>query len=898
MRPASSLSQAAREILVFDTETTGTGGSARRPLSNPRLVQLAWVRYDARGARLGSASMIVRPAGFEIPRDAVAVHGISTARALREGRPLDEVLDAFESALDQARVIVAHNLSFDTRVLLGEYTRSGRRSVFFKREKVCTQQAGTAFCKLPGRGGYKWPRLDELHKALFGKAFDGAHDALADAEAAGRCYWEMVRREIINRPFAPDEPPTRERQKPPSRAVDPALRLSGEQTRALEAVTRFIESPGRCFVLRGAAGTGKTFLVRHLLKGLELKRQPFQVLTPTGRAARVVRERTGYPARTIHSGIYSEPGVEYEKVEQGQAFTLRFALKANTDPEGTIYIVDEASMVSDQKSENDDHFLQFGSGRLLSDLITFAAITDPERDAHLLFIGDPAQLPPVGSPISPALQPDYLRDRFGLGVDTFELKEVQRQQEGSGILVAATRIRDAIGSDRYHTLDLDSSRSDLREIRGSEVVETYLERARAVSKDEAILIARSNREARGLNVAVRGRLFPDADVIVPGDRLIVVQNNPLYQVLNGDFVEVVDVSGTVETRRPLKDVVLRFREVTLRSDDGVVPRLIRCKLIETVLVSEERNLSPEEMRGLIVDFRQRNPGLKPQTLEFSEKVKSDPYLNAIRAKHGYAVTCHKAQGGEWDTAIVCFDGRTSGWDNEAFFRWTYTAITRARSTLLMVNPPHFTAISDLAFRPGIPAMETIERNVPGASGRTIEEKLRLVVQPAGATLDSVQSLPFRLRLFLSRGASRATVDLLYNGKNRITRAQVISNRIPDPDMAGLCVGVESLLNTLAGQELERIGEPGDATLIRPEFPRGQDHLLDLYKKLERDLAQSGIRITGVEHFPWSERYAFSKGAERAKIDFYYNGKGRFTRAVPVGKVRNEIIEVIESIWNP
>lgn len=187
--------------LFFDTETTGLPQNYNAPIEDlnnwPRLVQLAWSIYDKSGEKIDSSSFIIKPEGFEIPEQASSVHGITTERALKEGQKLENILQEFSQAISQAKIIVAHNMSFDEKIIGAEFLRTGVNHELFETIRVCTKEEATDYCQIPGNYGYKWPRLSELHIKLFGEDFLGAHDALTDVEACARCFFELARRGVI-----------------------------------------------------------------------------------------------------------------------------------------------------------------------------------------------------------------------------------------------------------------------------------------------------------------------------------------------------------------------------------------------------------------------------------------------------------------------------------------------------------------------------------------------------------------------------------------------------------------------------------------------------------------------------------------------------------------------------
>jgi ATP-dependent exoDNAse (exonuclease V) alpha subunit len=489
-------------------------------------------------------------------------------------------------------------------------------------------------------------------------------------------------------------------------------KLNASQQDAIDAIWAFVNSATPLFLLLGSAGTGKTTLIKHITGLLDEQSRPFQLLAPTGRAARILGARTQRPSSTIHGHIYALPQVDvFEAAESPNDPGMRwyFPLKHDDSLE-TIFIVDESSMVGDKEAKRD--VLRFGSGRLLKDLIEFARLgrigRSGEFGSKIIFVGDPAQLPPVGETLSPALSRQYVKEYFDLECEQLELTEVMRQQAGSAVLDRATALRDAIGKRIYSSFDISADGNDIVDASISEGVVTA-ERAFGF-KSSCVLITYSNAEALKLNRAIRGQILggEDAD-LRSGDLLLVNRNSYKCNLSNGDLFKVKEVDG-----EPIhRSVCLKVRNgervekhtVSLTFRVAVVvykaadqsPSEMHCMLLENLLHSEERELTPLEQRALLVDFRKRHPHLRPKTDAFNLAIRDDPYFNALQVKYGYAMTCHKSQGGEWETAIVHFGGGR-GTRNEDFFRWAYTAITRAKRKLFTIGAPNFSATSSIDWR--------------------------------------------------------------------------------------------------------------------------------------------------------------------------------------------------------
>ncbi|MGO4373135.1 ATP-dependent RecD-like DNA helicase [Paenibacillus sp. MCAF20] len=476
--------------------------------------------------------------------------------------------------------------------------------------------------------------------------------------------------------------------------------LTGSQAEAIAKLESFIHGSNQAFVLKGYAGTGKTFMLSRLCEYFKAVDQPFRYIAPTGRAAKVLRKKTNQPASTIHSLVYQlDPKHSVLELEEEQ-YKLLFRLRNNEDAMNTVYIVDESSMVSDTYSDNEH--LKFGSGKLLSDLLAYIALDRSRR--KVIFIGDYAQLPPVNSRMSPALSIDYLADKHALACEHFELSDVYRQAQDSGILQASMRIRGELESASYSALTIQSNEKDIHEIPIERSVDVFSSRWSPADEESVILIAQTNDAVYKYNRAIRRRLGMNPSDIVQGDQLLVVKNTMVDGVplFNGDFISVVRVSPNPEIRRirlkgEEEEVKLSFRTVivSLTGLNGE-PLQVKTKVYENLLYSGEREIPQLEQRALMADFRMRNPHLKQKQELFSEMLRSDPYFNALQVKYGYAITGHKSQGGEWKSVIVDYRFSSST-RSEQYFRWAYTATTRAKSSLYTIYPPAIEPLEDIRF---------------------------------------------------------------------------------------------------------------------------------------------------------------------------------------------------------
>ena len=493
--------------------------------------------------------------------------------------------------------------------------------------------------------------------------------------------------------------------------------LTTDQQAILSKLAHFLDDGNRqIFVLRGYAGTGKTFIAKGLISYIrnELKRQVC-CIAPTGRAAKILHSKTGHETATIHKCIYQVDSIKTGAALKADRYKFFYQLAGNQYGNQSVFIVDEASMLSDMV--NDSEFFCFGSGRLMQDLVRFVNF-NKHPNSKIIFIGDNAQLPPVGMNYSPALLAEYSEKEFQLTVQEGEMVEVVRQQQKSGILQTATSLREGLINQKYGPFNLQQEH-DICPIDRSEVVDQYLNTLQ--SGKSSIVIVHSNRQALAYNLEIRQSLRPHSyHDITPDDLLLIVQNNYNTEptLMNGEFVKVLDVLKDPEdvnvvfnvTQEDLKQlpnknnirvlnskkrtilIRFRFRYIKIEvENEQLEQQEMFVFVFENMLFDAQATLSSIEQRALYIDFTKRfnrNFGYMRGTTEykdkFKEELRSDLYFNALRAKFGYAITCHKSQGGEWEAPFVDFatfmDNNTS-----AYYRWAYTAITRASSYLYAVN---------------------------------------------------------------------------------------------------------------------------------------------------------------------------------------------------------------------
>jgi len=426
------------------------------------------------------------------------------------------------------------------------------------------------------------------------------------------------------------------------------------------------------FVLKGYAGTGKTTTVRSLVQSLPALGGKTVLLAPTGRAAKVLSNYTGKQALTIHKKIY------YRKPDNdgGMAFTLQQNLHTNT-----IFIVDEASMISNSGGLTGG---SFGSSSLLDDLISYVF---NGNNCKLIFIGDTAQLPPVGLDVSPALDIDFLKASFYFQLDWHELTEVVRQSENSGVLTNATAIRNQINNNanvKPH-FQLEGFK-DIVRLGGDELEDALNSAYSKYGAEDTMVICRSNKRANIFNQQIRARIRWQENELSTGDFMMVVKNNYFWLpeeskagfIANGDIVQLTSI-GKMQELHGFKFADVRIRMIDYPDEPELETRL----LLDTIM-SEAPSLSQEDNKRLYNSVSADYSDIADRRLRL-KKVKEDGFFNALQVKFAYAVTCHKAQGGQWPCVFVEQGYLTDEMINKEYLRWLYTAVSRASEKLYLVN---------------------------------------------------------------------------------------------------------------------------------------------------------------------------------------------------------------------
>ena len=675
------------------------------------------------------------------------------------------------------------------------------------------------------------------------------------------------------------------------------MELTTQQNIVFEQIKAFLNSDASVFILRGYAGTGKTTMVKVIADYIEQSRQLI-MMAPTGRAARVLAMKTGHAAATIHKAIYTKAHVEPKKVKDVAESEFKFVFPIIQSENGgnIVAIVDEASMVCSSKIEHE--LFMFGTDNLMEDLLTFVR---PNFGGKVIFVGDPAQLPPVGESVSNALRAEYFQEK-GLKVIEAELTEVLRQKGDSVILKNAMMIRDLLKKEKRNQLVFEEQKDDVETVPSEQFLDKYLNYRKESGRHDSVIICYSNKSANRYNRDIRKAIYGEDVPLQENDILLITQNNYRLGRMNGEFVPVISIGKRTQQSAPVyaqiggkKErivITLNFIQVTVPDGNGN-PML--CMLLEDLLTSDKATISIDENRALYINFCMRNPGLKQDTEAFAEALLNDEYYNAIRAKYGYAVTGHKCQGGEWGKVFVDYTGRT-GLDDDSL-RWAYTATTRAQKTLYVTNLPHITPFSKFRIEPiqkckNIATECRILNEVPPTPfhNENVDNGVRAKYHCIAKNMEytpyriiSVQSRPYLEIYNIQTPDGVDRYDLFYKAGDIFQPAKAISPNQHTPL-------IEIMLNDERGMSYKFDYIPSDES---------HSKLLDLIRSACDTIS---VQITNVvEHAEdFSTIYYMRTSGTFSYIKVYVNSDGFITYAKPMslkGKddaELNTIIEIINS----
>jgi hypothetical protein len=665
--------------------------------------------------------------------------------------------------------------------------------------------------------------------------------------------------------------------------------LTQDQIKAIQKIEPFLSSPDLgVFILNGYAGTGKTFLVKGIVDYIHKLGKKCVIMAPTGKAALVIQKKTGSEATTIHKRIYTFSDQNQESIDR-----IIVPLKKNDDYQDTIYIVDEVSMLSDVYSSTTS--LQFGSGYLLKDLVTYIR-QNQNFGRKILFIGDHAQLPPVGMNHSPALNADYLHNEYHLPTYQCWLEEVVRQKKDSGVMANAVVLRQAINDKIFNQLIMQTQKKDIQSIAESKsLVNRYMQLCnRQVNQtSELVILAHTNKQVSYFNNKCREFFFPHQKKLCVKDKILFVANQYRedYTILNGQFGQITKILSEPETRHIVFNkatengkktyekvhVTLTFIDVELviRADNGIIKSLTS-KIFEPLLYNDQPTLTEDERTALYVDLKKRYPKIE-QKEQGQEQIKlsimqNDPYFNALNIKFGYALTCHKAQGSEWEHVFVDASSSQSRL-TQSYFRWLYTAITRTSSMLYILNEPNIKFNSNLNVI-GFNALENPKKDQINCSDKiqvnlespSMTQNLRKTVESLlnqhHVKIVYVTSSKYQECYRLQKDEHIVDVRIFYKKQNIISKI-----RHDSPHQ--IASEIYHFLKPLEGQCFTS----SNSTPSTIEFK--EDFLQKFHLKLSDVFNRKKIKIKLYSQNLYAQRYQFSNNTDNITIDFYYNKKGSF-----------------------
>ncbi len=712
----------------------------------------------------------------------------------------------------------------------------------------------------------------------------------------------------------------------------PEINLSDDQKLALEKLEAFVSGGNHVFMLKGYAGSGKTTILKGLVDYLNSIERPVCLMAPTGRAAKVIREKTGEEAFTIHKCIYNYNAlveVEAKNENEESSFYYAYKIRNSDDVANKIFIVDESSMISDTFSQGE--FFRFGTGHLLADLIQYSRVKELTSNTKIIFVGDPAQLPPVGDNSSKAFDKTYLAEKFGLMSEDVEMKEVKRYGGESGIMRVAARLRKSLTSGYFNNFNLKPNEVDILNPSYEEFLGIY-----GKVNERKIIVAYKNETCKELNAEIRELKYGSKELpMQKGDIVIIGANNYRKDIMNGEFAVVNEVDSVSTDReiplRGKKPVLLKWRNVELVFPDGDTSgKVVSGKMLDNFLIGENF-LKPEEMQAIYVDFKNRHPNLKPKTDEFKDAIINDPYFNPIMLKYGYAVTCHKAQGGEWPHVFTFWDhdlregydcfhdpqGK-SGKTNQNFYRWSYTAVTRASEKLYAINPPHFNSYSTMAFTDEAVLKSLTELTGANHQPQEIElddsilcslKKYGLLEQNLAIQdhfikvmntarqnnidVSGWEKVGYEVRYCFKREVNIAALKTWIDGNSKFKgKFMEIPGGTNSKEFAK---EIETLISALPNVSIKR--NSSETIITKLEFDAEVEEKLPFTRTLFEDLSEAiveyGVSIEEINHQQYKERYTFFRNGEKAEIDFEYNQQGFFGRVVSLIKKCNSQILLLD-----
>jgi hypothetical protein len=677
------------------------------------------------------------------------------------------------------------------------------------------------------------------------------------------------------------------------------LKLSPSQVAALTKIEVFLNSSIQVFMLKGYAGSGKTTLIKGLIQFLEESKQSFSVMAPTGRAAKVIRDKTGHGV-TIHKGIYNFnklQSINQESEDDAEhSFHYYFPLN-NIEDDGHIIIVDESSMISNVKSNHE--LFTFGTNVLLSDLLTFAKLKTSKN--KIIFIGDPAQLPPVSDSKSSALDKNYFISELKINVVEVEMTDVMRQDENL-ILANALTLRSILKQEKRNELIFQYDETSFIKTDGLDFISKFVDAFPKPEIGDGVIISYSNTKCYHYNTSIREKIFPDQAEVVPGDLLLINNNNyHTYgvELYNGDIAKVIEVSNDIISlaapvycdeggKKIKKTISIDFKKISIRIPNH--PNDIDCYIINSLLHSFNRDLSINEMKALYINFvirfneKQKTrkdaglPTYKIGSEEFKNELKVDPFFNALKVKFGYAITCHKAQGGEWDKVFIDYEGQISLKNNP--LRWCYTATTRGKNVVFATNVPYFHKMAHLNFSAiggigSLPKDSLSLQNIPKSPFHKDDQskckslkfwEIKEKLENTSYTIANVETFGNYLERYTIKITNDTSIQLQasHTGSGHFVEAFKVLNNAGE----------------VISKELEQLFNADFQHQFFIDYQPKYDFLADLHSRIQQLCLELKITLTNVQEGHYFVNYYFKTDSFCSYIQFYYNDNQQLTTANP------------------
>jgi ribosomal protein S6 len=677
------------------------------------------------------------------------------------------------------------------------------------------------------------------------------------------------------------------------------LNLSSSQESALEKLEFFLGSADQIFMLKGYAGSGKTTILKGLIKYLQEQKRDVLVMAPTGRAAKVLKDKTGEGA-TIHRCIYDTFNIDTIRSDSEdvaeQSFSFSFPIIENSN-DNRILIIDEASMVSNVISSHE--LFTYGTGIVLEDLLTYAKIQTTKN--KIIFVGDPAQLPPVQEKTSTAFDVEFFKS-LGLGVDKVEMTDVFRQQ-GSGdinlLLDNATQIRNVLNSTPRMQLTLSFDQITSIRYKAEDVSSKFVELFPVPELDNGVIITYTNALAHAYNKSIREKLFPGHKEIVPGDIILINNNNYRHEVelYNGDMAKVIKVFPEIETvsapvmvneggLRVRKVVTLTLRKIIIKVNG--FDNEIECSIFDSLLNSSQRDLSVDEIKAIYINFvmrfnerqklnkEQGLPHFKVGSKEFKSLLRTDGLINALRVKYGYAITCHKSQGGEWHTTFVDYYGKVGLKDSQ--LRWCYTAATRASHVCYSINPPDFGHFSKFEINP-ISALGIFPDDSLSFDGIMTSPFHKTTDHPAKSMKyweikEKLKNSPYQIVGIETLGP--------YLERYTINRDKEVYHIQANHNKAGLFENFRAVHPSVNYEVVLTLVNSQYETAYNINYSPSAPQLAKLFSAMQDSCEEVNGTITNIKEFidKYYVIYYLKTSGKGSYIQFYFKQSGQLTKALP------------------